>query len=74
MAKIIGIVILYMMAFYLSAGLCQALEQNLAEQDDFPLKNLIMLLVPAPEDNILEMIQFLTYWAVGVFATFRIKD
>ena len=74
MAKIIGIIILCIMAFYLSAGLFQALEQHIATLDEFPFKSLIMLFIPAPEDSLLELVQFLAYWAVGAFAFFKIKD
>ena len=71
--KIVGIIIVCIMAFYLSATLSQAVEEQLKAQPDFPFRGLIMLLVPAPEDSLLEMLQFLAYWAVGAFGAIKIK-
>ena len=72
--NIAGIVIFWLIVFFLTYGLSQALEQHLSTLEDFPFKSLIMLLVPAPEDSLLELIQFLAYWAVGAFAVFKIKN
>ncbi len=71
--KIVGVVIICIITFYLSSALCQTVEEQLATQPDFPFKGLIMLLVPAPEDSLLELLQFLTYWVVGTFGAIKIK-
>ena len=74
MADIIKQVILGVVVFIIPFYLSQALEKSITAMADFPLKNVFLLLIPCPEDSVLEFLQFIAYWAGGLyFAFFRDK-
>lgn len=60
----------WIIAFSLSFFLFQILEDYISNQPDFVFKNLILLVIPAPQDSIIEFIQFLVYWITIVMIKF----
>ena len=70
MADIIKQIILGFLVFIVSFYLSQALEESITAMENFPLKNVFLLLIPGPEDSALEFLQFMSYWAGGLYFTF----
>lgn len=60
----------WIITFIFSFFLFQALEEFITSQPDFVFKNIILLILPGPEDSVIELIQFLLYWSGAVYLKF----
>ena len=60
-----GKIVSGLLVIFISFFLFQILEDYVASVSDFPLKKLIQLLIPGPQDSVLEFLQFVVYWVVG---------
>lgn len=64
-------IVTWIVTFIFSFYLFQALEEFISSQPEFVFKNLILLIIPGPQDNFIELLQFLLYWIGAVYAVFR---
>jgi hypothetical protein len=63
----------FVLTFIVSIFLFPALDSFIASMPSFPLKDLFTFLIPSPQDNILEFLQFLLYWVGAGYLTFKEK-
>jgi len=63
----------FVFALIVSIFLFPILDSFMASTPSFPLKELFTLLIPSPQDNILEFLQFILYWAGAGYLTFKEK-
>ena len=61
-------------SFIVSFILSQYLENSIIAMSDFPLKNIFLLIIPGPQDSVLEFVQFIVYWVVGIWLVFFRED
>lgn len=61
-----SIIFVFLIAFILSFYFSQVIEDTLENSEDFVFKDLLQFLIPGPEDNVLELVQFLLYWAAPI--------
>ena len=58
-------------AFLFSIYLFPLLEKMVSSSPDFQFQKLITILIPSPQDSILEFIQFIIYWVGFGYLTFK---
>lgn len=61
----------FILVFIISIYLFPALKDFIYSIADFPLKNLFLIIIPSPEDSLLQLIQFISYWIGAGYLTFR---
>ena len=63
----------FILTFIVSIFLFPALENFIASAPSSPLKELLTFLIPSPQDNVLELLQFILYWVGAGYLTFKEK-
>ena len=58
--------------FTVSSFLSQILEEQIAQAETFPFKDVIQILIPGPQDNVIEFVQFMLYWILAVITRLRL--
>jgi len=63
----------FVLTLIISFFLFPILDNFIASTPSFPLKELFTFLIPSPQDNILEFLQFILYWIGAGYLTFKEK-